>query len=219
MPVVPSFLTESEYSAVARNMLLGNPELLSATIDVSVGDEAEQLLPWTYDTSFARQMNDLNKLGSSAQSVPDIYAVTLNSAVPVSDSIRGYHKQLEQACPPIIGIDANSVDGFRFFLGEKQRQLSARQRSHVAELALAGTKDAYVCLVDQYVVSGRTIAIAAEMLYASGAGQVTAIRGKWYTDAMKPPKKAEIQSLTSRHASFMHDVGRLAATHSLAPIS
>jgi hypothetical protein len=40
MPVVPSLLTRSEYDAVARNMLLGNPELASAAIAIGEGDGA-----------------------------------------------------------------------------------------------------------------------------------------------------------------------------------
>jgi hypothetical protein len=219
MPVVPSLLTASEYDAVARNMLVGNPDLPSAAIEIGIGDRAAELRPWTYDTSFVRQMNELQTVGYVTPTLPDIYAVTRNSAVPVADSIRGYYEHLEQICPPIIGIDANSVDGYRFFHGEKQRLLTERQRVHVAQLAIAGTLGAHVCIVDQFVATGRTIAVGAELLYASGASQVSAIRGKWYTDILKPVTHADQLGLTSSHAPFMHDVGRLAAAHSFAPIN
>lgn len=216
MPVVPSLLTVSEYGAVARNMLVRKPELPSAAIAVGMGDEPSELRPQTYDTSFERQMDDLHTVGFVVQSLPKMYAVTRNSAVPVADAIRGYYEQLQQDCPPIIGIDANSIDGFRFFHGEKQRHLTAKQREHIAQLALNGTANAHVCIVDQFVASGRTIAVGAEMLYSSGAGQVSAIRGKWYTEALKPPNRADRFTLTSKHAPFMRDIGKLAASHSFA---
>jgi hypothetical protein len=86
----------------------------------------------------------------------------------------------------------------------------------VAQLAITGTHEAHVCIIDQYVASGRTIAVAAELLYASGASLVTAIRGKWYIDALKPIRQADTLGLTSSHAAFMRDVGRLTAARSVA---
>lgn len=215
--VVPSALTQREYPNISALMVHGQPERPNAALAVNPFEEPIGLGYRRYDTGFSSQIDQVehyySELDPEIESAPTAYAVTLSSAVPVADAIRSYYHTLGKTCPPIVGINVNSVDGLKYYDDKSPQNLSANHRTHVAKLSSAIQNPSHVCLVEQYVCSGRTLALGGILLRAAGATHVTAIRGKWYGEVKK--HTLNLTDLTSEHKDFMSKVGRLSAQNAL----
>jgi hypothetical protein len=155
------------------------PSASSINIPIEAG------VPWemdgnywkNHDTSFARQMAEL-VIGDLA---PEAYLVTANSAIPVADSIRGFFEELGQTSPPIYPINANSEDSWSYYFPGEGHDTSRVYANEVKRLNCLLEGFDNVCVVDQYVFSGRTISFAAQMMRSAGVeGNIGGIRGLWY---------------------------------------
>lgn len=198
---------------VQHRMLSVAPERPSAAIIVE--PHANWMLSYE-DTSFARQIDDID-VGNVGPGVPDAYAVTLNSAVPVADSVRGYYEELGRDCPPIFGLHANSHHASYFYIF--RRGLAHEHSMHVKELEARFRGAANICIIDQNIATGRTMSYGAHLLSLAGVELVTGIRGKWYEGIR--PNDVDLTTLTSTDAyerAFMNNIGRLAAQHSTAQL-
>jgi hypothetical protein len=210
MPV-PNLLTVREFDDVARQMQRVFPERPSAATEV--WPDLDMTLPaGRYDTSFVRQIIDIDA-GLLGLSTPDAYAVTLKSAVPVADAIRGFYEVLDRDCPPIIGLETNSSSSFSYYnLRGFTSDLSREQKDHIRSLAARFSGAEHIAIVDQYVASGRTVLFGAHLLHSAGVQNVSAMRGQWYSDALN--FNVDTHNLTAAnadHQAFMRGMGRLAA--------
>lgn len=138
----------------------------------------------------------------------DVYALTAVSAIPLADTIRGYHDALNLPKPHIVPVNANSqiasnsevvqadaifMEGVR--LGEQVRRKSA-------------------AIIDQWVGSGRTVNLGRAMLRCAGARGIRSHEDvRWYDQAR--PEEVDPQNMTSLHADFLHDLGLRAAQATL----
>lgn len=190
-------------------MLFTSPERPSAALPIDVVSDLQMIPPHPYDISFLRQIGDIDggRLGLGA---PDAYAVTLRSAVPVADTLRGFFEAGERECPPLLGLETNKAASTNFYRDAKS--LTAAQDAHVAELTARFGGADHICIVEQFVSTGQTLGFGAHMLGLAGVKRVSAIRGSWYHETQN--HTVDVDGLTSYHGdqqAFMRGVGRLAA--------
>lgn len=141
---------------------------------------------------------------------PDLlYALTVASAIPIADAIRGYHETLDLVEPELIKVHANRATS----LATEPRKASAvLAESRRIEPVV---RDRDVLLIDQYIGSGGTLELGRTMLRCAGARGIRSDRSvRWYDQAVH--SEVDTDKLTSEHADFMHEIGELAAKASLS---
>ena len=201
-------LSPDQYSAVSMNMLTTSPSGQSAARYIEPGECATPGSSFENDTSFSRQINQLVNDPCSVhpqlKSRPDAYVFTANSAIPVADAIREYYKQSQFGQPIMTHIEANRISSTLNLLTKvyPEDELSRLEK------LLVDTD--HVCVVEQFVDTGRTLSYAAELLFQAGVEQVSAIRGGWYANARLLDIYEDKSKVSSKHAAFMREIGKKA---------
>jgi len=210
-------LSPEIYPYVSLNMLTTCPSRSSAARYFEQGEAAEPKAVLDYrDTSFTRQINQLVNESSSVhpklQGSPDAFVFTANSAIPVADAIREYYDRSQLQQPLMTHIEANRITATLSFLNKSYPKVDLQNTSfpedELKRLKLSLSNANHVCVVEQFVGTGRTISYASELLYRSGVRQVSAMRGRWYADARF--LDIDKSSTTSKHSVFMREIGRKA---------
>ena len=149
-------------------------------------------------------VDNLGKLGvgSDNQPVPDVIALTMYSAIPLADTLRGIFKEAGLHLPVLVGIKANRVMAHIDNVAHDFPVITeeVKRVSRVIE----GAKNAVV--IDQYSYKGNTIRFGKELLLRSGIERCDMIAGLWYQSA----RIADVQTvaLTSNYSKQMEDIGR-----------
>ncbi|HSW85060.1 MAG TPA: hypothetical protein VLF79_00400 [Candidatus Saccharimonadales bacterium] len=167
---IPGFLESESYAAVEANMLNRS------------------------QYSFTEQM------ARAVLSEPLAFFVTVNSAIPVADSIRGFYEEIDVE-PPII--DSIKVPRSAFF-SNISKYIEKKRMSRVLPETIGR-----IYVVDECVSRGATLNRAEDLLSEIGNYKVGKIRGKWYVHARR--KDIDVDRVTSIHASKMQAIGRQAA--------
>lgn len=191
-------LSGHSYPEIHHAMLTERPEAAPATLAIRLGDAPRYHKPFEFDASFSRQLRTV-----LADRQPDMFVFTAYSAIPVADSVRGYYEALGVPCPRLGTVLAQRDHSQPFYRDYGQR-MRETDENEIARLA-ASVAGANVCLIDQYVRTGRTVAYAAQLLLQARAEQVTAVHGCWYHEV----EHSEVDSwaISSDHSQFMHSVG------------
>jgi hypothetical protein len=151
--------------------------------------------------SFATQIKDtFTKHG------PEAYLVTAYSAIPIADSIRGFYEEL--------GIDQPLVDYVLAPKGLSRFVIARAERLRLKNLLKEITGK--VCVVDEYTVTGQTVARSRKSLIGAGISEtdVVSIKGKWYHSALR--HDLQVDQVTSVHRDYMNSIGRDACTLAFA---
>lgn len=197
------WLEEDSYGLIEYNMAHVDHRVDSTLQTINSTDSYLRKLPIPrttpaiLDSSLARQMDELDKDYDPV----DAFFFTVQSAVPVADTLRGYYQALDVPAPPLEPVYANSRDGILHF-----NDNSYCNESEEARLRKVVNGANHVAVVDQYVSSGCTLLYAAQLLLKAGAKRVTAIAGDWYDETMRGD--VDVASMTSYHSDFMRQVGR-----------
>ena len=182
-------------------------------------NDVDSTLDFSFSAQIERVMNNPGMISASLQTPPDMFAVTLSSAVPLADSITSFYDTMEREVPPIMSVNAkrgNALLHFRY-VRERTEEMWRDNESHwtddekkyVDELAPIVDGLEHVCVMDEYTSTGSTALYAAQLLLAAGAKRATAVRGVWYSHTFET--EVDAKNLTSVHADFMRSVGRDAA--------
>lgn len=178
-------LAEHSYSSVSSRMLMRT--------ELTAG-QSEPF--WKY-------MDEFDALS------PDVILFTANSAIPVADSVRGWHDAMGTDLPEFSYVDSNGVltcptetaiDTLEEAIDSEAKRLGA---------AYAG---ASVAIIDQYIHSGNTLRVAKAMAERAGmlcVGATSEVR--WFNHAQG---KTDRNIMSSGHAEFMRDVGMRAIERS-----
>jgi hypothetical protein len=151
---------------------------------------------------------DFESLSSELIEPPDLYLFTAWSAIPLVETVRGYLTEK--------GI----VDGFRADYIKMNRFMSDRYPTdpdhpyHLDEISrlaclFAEVSPSHVCIVEEWVASGRTLNAAGRLIERAGGPITTAIRGKWFADA--DSGEIDKNTLSVPYADIMYDLGVKAA--------
>lgn len=163
----------------------------------------------TVDMSFARQIHDVTAradvvTGGYVTSSPDLFLLTLRSAVPLADAIRGYYEKYGYEPPDITYIKVPKTGNYEEFKKECEKEID--------RLTPIVSSTTHTCIVDQFVATGNTLkqSVALANQAAGNSLSGTVIRGDWYGQANNIGPLS-IENMTSRHARFMTEIGHLAA--------
>lgn len=159
-------------------------------------------------------LGDINSLDQGIRStatqnnlcatLPDVYFLTANSAIPLADAIRGYYDELGKPTPELYAIMANFSTSTAYEAGSRdQFDREVKRLRHIASGVI------HACVVEQYVLSGGTARYAQKLLEAAGVSYVSTIMGRWYEQANQ--SEVDLQTVSSNHAMFMHSIGSAAA--------
>jgi phosphoribosylpyrophosphate synthetase len=162
--------------------------------------------PSLVDMSFSSQMKSIfnRQIKWEGYTLPDAFLFTAYSAIPVAATVRAFYdeKGVEQ---PAMGSIKTRPDGV-----ERPLRLTGDETHHTfGELAPENiaVEGQNVCLIDQYVSGGITIARAASfLLHTAGVEQLDIIRGQWYQDAHAV--QPNIETLSSQLDTYMRMIGR-----------
>lgn len=136
--------------------------------------------------------------------LPDAYALTAKSAIPVADAIRGYHDELGLSEPILTAVNANSATARS--LDTKQADAIFMEACRIEAVVRGNT----IALIDQFVGLGKTLELGRSMLRCAGARGIRSDENvRWYDQA--EPADIDCVNLTSEHADFMHEIGEKAA--------
>ena len=179
----------------------------SALVPLSSGTSPKLELGNLVDTSLTAQLADLTRQGLTGADTMLLF--TANSAIPVADAIRGASEVLPiDAALGHIAADRNGATHYRLY-GE-ENWLGEEQLAEVERLAVDLAPYEKVVVLDQYVLTGRTLQHAGRLLETAGwQGETYAVRGHWYQGVR--PEQVDTERLTSRNsddARAMHDIGR-----------
>ena len=139
------------------------------------------------------------------------WGVTVRSAVPLADALRGFYEEAYGEAPRIIPINADMEKAWS--PKEVRQQLVQDEASRLADTYAIG-RGTTVAVLDQFQGNGRTAQLATEMVAGTGA---TAARNypdkvRWYNNVIG---SIDVGRVTSTHAEFMTHVGRRAAKLSI----
>lgn len=184
------YLVQGNYEEIQTNMLDGGMTLAGL-----YGQVRNPL-------SFTAYMRDFLPLK------PDVMLFTMHSAIPLADSVRGYYEELGQESPQLAYIRANR------YLSDPTTtvQNGYVQRTIDAETTRMRQKfDGTTSVIfDQFIASGMTIRLAETILQRAGVGVLAKTdAAQWYEHTY--PSDVNRRHMTSAHAPFMKEVGRLAA--------
>jgi lipase chaperone LimK len=135
---------------------------------------------------------------------PEVIVLTLNSAVPVADAIRGAHDAAGRTTPKIIGVKANR-DLFRYFSSDLKPEVFTEEVERLKEELGDRTK---AVLVDEYVEGGTALSLGRDLLKRAGIESCWSVIGSWY-QGVESLEHLDIPNMTSVFATEMHDIGRL----------
>jgi hypoxanthine phosphoribosyltransferase len=140
---------------------------------------------------------------------PDAFLLTARSALPLGDALKSYYEEIGGEPPVITSIAANQDTSYAYFRDENNLTPAVEQGFIQETSRLKGIlpSDANVCVVDQFVSSGYTIAYASELLVNAGAANISGIRGSWYVQAYRRPSTED----TVHTTKMLRAVGRKAA--------
>lgn len=148
------------------------------------------------DKSFRSQMHRV------FPEAPDAFLFTAYSAVPVADSVRGFYAAAGDPTPAINFINANR-DASRH-PGSEKYTTRVDYESKRLEAFLDGCNK--VCIVDQFVYTGRTIKLASEIIGTAGVEVVCLMKGNWYQDTWN--SDIDLVDVTSAFQKEMFVVGQ-----------
>jgi hypothetical protein len=199
----------------AKNLAVENPSILAERPEL---ESAACLLPGEdlifdsligmkkkYDASMARQIRsvtqEFGKFGMGKP--PEVFLFTAYSAIPFADAFRGYFGASGQRLPVLGYINVSSRRNKYSEDREKNRQQETERLK-----AFLGNAE-HVCVVEEYVDTGSTLALASDILQYAGIVCATAIRGKW--DPVGSSKDhVDVGRMTSIFAQHMHELGQAA---------
>jgi|GEM_PF-1928632 len=134
---------------------------------------------------------------------PEVFVLTVSSAIPVADAIRGWYDTMGKQYPEITYVNANRD------LSEDELSLTLEQRELIeSDITRLGQRylGARAIIIDQYVHSGKTLDLASRTLGKAGLIQTgSTSQARWYNHAFG---QIDRDSMTSEHAEFMRRVGR-----------
>lgn len=167
-----------------------------------VGKGSDRLRPGHLAIStFTMQMAAVRRSGE-----PDVFLFTAMSAIPVADTVRAFYEHLGITLPNMAAIHLNHKKAYRSDDVIQESDLSDEVTR--LEPILRGAHHA--CVVEQNVITGRTLQAAQIVLETLGIQQVsTFIRSNWYRQAAR--HEIDEQSLTSEHVNHMRTIGVVAA--------
>lgn len=171
-------------------------ESLDNISDIMTGQAG--ILGYGTDYSFINRLAALVPLDNTL--IPDVVAVTMNSAVPVADAVRGAYDAADITCPQIIAVESNTLSRS---LHEELPHLRELELERLQQLV----KDAKSAVViDQCYVDGFSIGYAADLLEEAGIQRISLIRGKWYGDVVL--EDINVSDVTSVYADRFKAIGR-----------
>lgn len=198
-----------------------NPRTITRGREMKPGTISSELCT---DFSLTRQLSEINddpsgSTGEATSAAPQAYLMTAYSAIPIADAIRGFHEEEGAETPVLSYVRANRENAMYYLLSKRyidprlyseasKAQAAASYRDEVKRLKELVSGAEHVCVVDQNVRYGATLAYAYHMLATAGVQTISAIRGIWYHDA--DPKEVSLRWMTSSHKPFMHEIGVLA---------
>ena len=141
-------------------------------------------------------------LGSDDSTVPDVIAVTLNTAVPVADAVRGMYEEAGVSTPPIIGIRANREKAFIHKIAPDAPEVKI-EYERIARLT-KGSKTSVI--IDEFIDNGDTSRYAQTLMLRAGFETCSIVAGKWYQYISS--SELDVPNLTSSYAKFMNEIGR-----------
>ena len=173
-----------------------------------------------HNISFAAQMESIFGVASRRTQYPHpklAFFLTMKSALPIAQSLHGFHDTLGIERPVIEPITTYSRK--RDVEGENLTVLKLvhKEVSRI-ETILEQQKPEAVVVVDQYVCSGKTLQLANNILHMAGVSQesIYNIAGHWYGDfhPADESRPADILTADPSHdplAARFYMVGSLAA--------
>lgn len=194
-------LEKSEYEVIEERLVLSNPDIPSATRQMTAESTAIDIPPTDTrnDFSLTRQLNELTL---SEQDRPDAYYFTVRSAVPIADAVRGYYSARHLDLPSLRPVYANWRFSRSGLASKEATEEEERLRQEVADVQ-------HAAVIDQYVATGTTITYASQLLLRSGVPRVTAIPGHWYDDIYFGHE--HVATMTSQHCDFLFRAGQACA--------
>lgn len=126
------------------------------------------------DTSFTSQMHSLiekyGEVDAEIDRPPEIFLFTANSAIQYADLVRGYFGLSVDNQIPRIGFIKASREKWRtqYDFDKESERLHDVTNGYT-----------HVCVVEEFVSSGRTLIYASKLLHHAGVQTITAIRGTW----------------------------------------
>ncbi len=132
--------------------------------------------------------------------VPDVVALTIRSAVPVADVVRGVYEAAEVSLPTIIGVNSNT--DARYLYREYPRKRSA-EVERLKELVASASS---AVVLDQFVKTGDTINYTRQLLKEAGVKECASIKGSWYEES--DSEMTYVDNLTSPFAEQLRLIGR-----------
>jgi adenine/guanine phosphoribosyltransferase-like PRPP-binding protein len=141
----------------------------------------------------------VSQMATALNTQPSAFLLTANSAVPVADSIRGFYDELGVEAPLVDYILAPRKSGLFGAVIRAEKLRLSRQ------LQAAGEN---VYVVDDFVMTGSTLARAKKLLLDIGVQQVSYSNGRWYNDAKR--SEINLDGVTSVHAPKMYEIGQKA---------
>jgi hypothetical protein len=187
-----------DYARIRNAMMLEKPERPPANEDLF--NEDLRFTNWAQytDTSFTRQIVDVDGRGT-----PDAFVFTIKSAIPVADSVRGFYETSGKNTPLLLGIGVNQMMAHGYMMDERASKIEFSDELERLTPIIQGM--ARVCVIDQYVCTGNTIRTAVELISRAGVNDVETIQGLWYQEAL--PSEIDISGMSSKHSDFMNNIG------------
>jgi adenine/guanine phosphoribosyltransferase-like PRPP-binding protein len=133
----------------------------------------------------------------------DLIVATANSAVPVADAVRGWHEATGSQPPEMTYVRANrELSGGTSVPGSDHHQIIDDEYTRFRD-NYGGRR---ALIIDQFVFTGNTLNLAANILRSAGVEVVGTSQGaQWYNHAYG---HLDLERMTSEHAKFMRNVGR-----------
>lgn len=150
------------------------------------------------DTSLTAQLRDV----FANPKRPDYFALTMQSAIPLADCIRGVYRVLGEKEPRLVAVDTKA--GVLYERSRTTTCVAAQRNSENSTLAgLTG------CLIDQYLAEGETIVSASQLLLSAGSKYIHVMRARWYHNAHRV--NPDIHTMSSDVDLKMQQIGERAA--------
>jgi len=115
-----------------------------------------------------------SRLGFLVNSVPDVVALTLGSAAPIADSIRGIYEAAGVDCPPLVGINSDGTSRW------KHAHIATTRSEEVERLRTLTEGRNRAVIIDQFFIRGGSLYHAQELLEDAGVKSTALIKGRWF---------------------------------------
>ncbi|MCL1877091.1 hypothetical protein FWF74_03605 [Candidatus Saccharibacteria bacterium] len=149
------------------------------------------------DGDFVRFMREYHAILQRGENVD---AVLLNamSAIALADAFRGFHDEIGETHPMLLPAFINSWNC--------KKKADMDQETARLTPFLAGKNSV---VVDEYFHDGNTTAAAIDVATAAGSKVLTFSVFELYEESSKDD--IDLDGMTTKHAPFMHEMGRIAA--------